>query len=56
MKIGEFKFLDGDWGIVKERKGYAVMFGNDDCFAYVAGYMFRHQAKKEITRITKKQR
>lgn len=56
MKIGEFTFLNGDWGIVKERKGYSIMYGNDDCFAYVAGYMSRYQAKKEIKRITKEQR
>tara|TARA_B100000809_G_C15136862_1_gene531014 strand:- start:539 stop:703 length:165 start_codon:yes stop_codon:yes gene_type:complete len=52
MKIGEFRFLDDKWGIVKERKGYAIVFGNDNCFAYVVGYFTRYQAKKELERIT----
>ncbi|WP_445775074.1 hypothetical protein [Shewanella sp.] len=53
MKIGDFKFISGGWGIAKERKGYAVMFGDDDCFAYVIAYLSRYQAKKEIKRIQK---
>ena len=53
MRIGDFKFLASGWGYIKERKGYAVMYGNDDCFVYVVGYMSRYQAKKEIKRILK---
>ena len=53
MRLGEFKFFSGDWGVIKERKGYAVMYGNNDCFAYVVGYFSRYQAKKEIKRMTR---
>ena len=51
MKSLEYRFIKSGWGLAKHRKDYALIFGDDEYFAYVAVGFTRYQAKKEIKRI-----
>lgn len=54
MKRLEYRFIKDGWGLARHRNKYALIFGDDDCFAYVGTGFSRLQAKKEIKRITQK--
>lgn len=53
MRQGEHTLLQNGWGVSKHNKKYALIFGDNEQFSYVAVGFSRLQAKKEIKRIIK---